>query len=231
MPAVDNFSSSLHDCHSLAEMRWDRFFDDLEDQLASEWEAERAALDTEAERLRLSRVGLRERLVALIDRDRESPPPSFEFTDGSVVTAEVTGVGVDWLALEAAGRRPGALLAPLAAITSVGMPHVDLLRSARPPQSASGLTERMTLGFVLRDLVRRRVAVAVHLTQLVSSVMDSPAQPRVLAGTIDRAGADHFDIALHEPGTARRADAVRGHRVVPFSAVSWIRLDQSGLRT
>ena len=43
-------------------MRWDRFFDDLEGQLASEWEAERAALDTEAERLRLSRVALRERL-------------------------------------------------------------------------------------------------------------------------------------------------------------------------
>ena len=46
-------------------MRWDRFFEDLEDQLDSEWEAERAALDTEAERLRLSRVALRERLVAL----------------------------------------------------------------------------------------------------------------------------------------------------------------------
>ena len=34
-------------------VRWDRFFEDLEDQLDSEWEAERAALDTEAERLRL----------------------------------------------------------------------------------------------------------------------------------------------------------------------------------
>ena len=32
-------------------MRWDRFFEDLEDQLDSEWEAERAALDTESERL------------------------------------------------------------------------------------------------------------------------------------------------------------------------------------
>lgn len=212
-------------------MRWDRFFDDLEDQLASEWEAERAALDTEAERLRLSRVGLRERLVMLIDRDRENPPPSFEFADGSVVTAEVTGVGVDWLALESAGRRAGALLVPLTAITTVGMPHSDILRTARPASVTTGLTDRMTLGFVVRDLVRRRVAVAVHLMHPASSAQDSSAQARVLTGTIDRAGADHFDIALHEPGTARRADAVRGHRVVPFSAVAWIRLDQSGLRT
>ena len=53
-------------------MRWDRFFDDLEDQLASEWEAERAALDTEAERLRLSRVQLSERLTLLVARDGAS---------------------------------------------------------------------------------------------------------------------------------------------------------------
>ena len=47
----------------------------------------------------------------------------------------------------------------------------------------------------------------------------------MLAGTIDRAGADHLDIALHEPGTPRRASEVSGHRVVPFGAVAWIRLD------
>ena len=62
--------------------------------------------------------------------------------------------------------------------------------------------------------MRRRVAVAVHLTN-----------GRMLAGTIDRAGADHLDIALHEPGTPRRADEVTGHRIVPFGAVAWIRLD------
>ena len=72
----------------------------------------------------------------------------------------------------------------------------------------------MNLGFVMRDLVRRRVAVDVHLSQW-----------RMLAGTIDRAGADHLDIALHEPGTPRRAGEVTGHRIVPFAAVAWIRLD------
>lgn len=194
-------------------MRWDRFFDDLEDQLASEWEAERAALDTEAERLRLSRVALRDRLGLLVGRDRTSTAPSFELSDGTVLSAEVSGVGADWVALEPEHRR-GAVLAPLTSIVCIGMPHAELLRSARPVPARSALSDRLTLGFVLRDLVRRRAAVAIHL-----------ASGRQLTGTIDRAGADHLDLAIHESGTPRRAGAVTGHRLVPFAAVSWIRAD------
>lgn len=194
-------------------MRWDRFFDDLEDQLASEWEAERAALDTEAERLRLSRVTLRERLTALVGRDRRSPAPVFELADGSAVSGEVSGVGADWVGLDTVDGRAAAVVVPFTAIIGVGMPHPDLLRSARPV-AISALADRMTLGFVLRDLVRRRSAVALHL-----------ASGRVLAGTIDRAGADHLDIALHDAGGPRRAEAVTGHRVVPFGAIAWIRVD------
>ncbi|HEX5730192.1 hypothetical protein [Microbacterium sp.] len=193
-------------------MRWDRFFDDLESQLASEWEAERAALDTEAERLRLSRVALRERLSVLVERESESAPPSFEVADGTVLVADVSGVGADWVALSDA--RSGALVVPFASIAAIGMPHADILRSARPAPARSILADRMTFGFVIRDLVRRRVSVSVHLSH-----------GRMLAGTIDRAGADHLDIALHEPGTPRRASEVTGHRVVPFGAVAWIRLD------
>ncbi|BDV30082.1 hypothetical protein [Microbacterium terricola] len=194
-------------------MRWDRFFDDLEDQLASEWEAERAALDTEAERLRLSRVALRERLQALARRDPASSAPTFEFTDGTILAAEVSGVGADWAALQPLERRAAAVVAPLHGIGCVGVPHPDLLRSARPGEEASTLSDRMTFGFVLRDLVRRRTGVVLHL-----------AHGRVLTGTIDRAGADHLDIALHDEGAARRSNDVTGHRMVPFAAVSWIRV-------
>ena len=77
-------------------------------------EAERAALDTEAERLRLSRVALRERLTLLEDRDRNDALPSFEIVDGTVLSAEVSGVGADWVALQ--GARSAALLLPFAAI-------------------------------------------------------------------------------------------------------------------
>lgn len=197
-------------------MRWDRFFDDLEGQLASEWEAERAALDTEAERLRLSRVSLRERLAMLEGREPDAAPPSFEIVDGTVISAEVAGVGADWVALH--GARSVGLLLPFTAITAIGMAHGDVLRSARPAAARSALSDRMTFGFVVRDIVRRRLACAVHLTH-----------GRMLAGTIDRAGADHLDLALHEPGSPRRASQVTGHRVIPFHAVAWIRLESAAL--
>lgn len=195
-------------------MRWDRLFDDLEDQLASEWEAERAALDSEAERLRLSRVRLRDRLAVLMESGGVVVAPSFELRDGTVLAASVIGVGADWVALQPVETRAGAALAPLASVMSVGMPHADLLRSARPAPPASSLSERMTLGFALRDLVRRRTAVTLHL-----------ASGRAFSGTIDRAGADHLDLALHDPGAPRRSGEVSGHRLVPLEAIAWIRLE------
>lgn len=193
-------------------VRWDRFFDDLEDQLASEWEAERAALDTEAERLRLSRVLLAERLGLLMTADAAATA-SFDLADGTTLRAAVSGVGADWVALRPS-EGAGAVIAPFAAILAIGAAHADLLRSARPGAARSPLAERLTFGFVLRDLVRRRAGVAVHLVA-----------GRVLTGTIDRAGADHLDLALHEPGAARRAGEVSGYRMIPFASVAWIRAD------
>ena len=197
-------------------MRWDRFFEDLEDQLASEWEAERAALDTEAERLRLSRVTLRERLQALRADTTGGGVPAFEFADGATVAGRPTAVGADWVGLEASGSRSGAALVPLAAIVAIGMPESDVVRSARPATATirPGLAERMTLGFVLRDLARRRIPVTVHLIG-----------GRTLTGTIDRAGADHLDLALHEPGSPRRAGEITGFRVIPLAALAWVRMD------
>lgn len=197
-------------------MRWDRFFEDLEDQLASEWEAERAALDTEAERLRLSRVTIRERLLAVTLDARETGVASFEFADGSTIAGRPTAIGADWAGLEASGTRSGAALIPLAALTAVGMPEVEVVRSARPVSGTSrpSLAERMTLGFVLRDLARRRLPVTAHLVG-----------GRALTGTIDRAGADHLDIALHEAGSPRRANEITGFRLVPLAALAWVRLD------
>jgi hypothetical protein len=195
-------------------VRWDRFFDDLEDQLASEWEAERAALDTEAERLRLSRVSLRERLSQLVGRDHPGPAVSFDLSDGTTLRAAVSGVGADCVALLPAEGRTSAVVVPFPAIAGIGMPHDDLLRTARPAPVQSALADRLTFGFVLRDLVRRRAGVAVHLSS-----------GRALHGTVDRAGADHLDLALHDPGAPRRSGAVTGHRIVPFASVSWVRVE------
>jgi molybdopterin-binding protein len=197
-------------------MRWDRFFEDIEDQLASEWEAERAALDTEAERLRLSRLSLHDRLAALAAHDgRDAVPVAIEIAGGTVLTAPVAGIGADWLLASPWGSRAGAAIVPMSGVLGISLPHAELLRSARPDQAAaSGISRRATFGFAVRDVVRRRVGAAVHLRD-----------GRALTGTIDRAGADHLDLALHDSGGVRRRSEVTGFRIVPFEAVAWIGVD------
>lgn len=200
-------------------VRWDRFFDDLEDQLAAEWEAERAALESEAERLRLARVDLRARLVALAG-DAEASV-TLELAGGDAVAARLAAVGADWFAApeSAGGRR--LWLVPIAALRGLQAAHGDLLRSARPPERADRLAERVTFALALRDLARRRVGVAVGV------VPGADGAGRVLTGTIDRVGADHLDLALHDQGAPRRAAEVRGYRLLPLSAVAWVRIDAS----
>ncbi len=186
-------------------MHWENLFDDMENQLASEWEADRAALDAESERLRIARMTLAERLRALagsahilrVDLDGSEP-----------LRGRLRDVGVDWATLDAERR---LVIVPLPAIRGIGTELDALLASLDPAAPAPRMRDRMTLGFVLRDLARRRMPL--HLCA------DGPG---VLHGTLDRAGADHLDIALHEPNEPRRASAVRDYRMIPFGAVRWL---------
>jgi len=197
-------------------VRWDRFFEDLEDQLDSEWEAERAALDTEAERLRLSRVSLRERLVALA---RDPRPVSVQLTDDTTLVGRLSRVGADWLAVTAEGAdgAGGIVVVPLWSIVGIATTADAVLASVRDAQAGPAIEQRMGFGFIVRDLVRRRLAVGVQLHS-----------GRTLSGTIDRAGVDHLDLALHDPGAPRRAENVTGYRLVPFTAVVAVRLSAGG---
>lgn len=198
-------------------MHWDRLFEDLEGQLASEWEAERAALDAESERLRIARLDLRSRLRLLCDAGADA---TLDLTNGRRLPVTLQSLGVDWLA--AASRvspdtraATSALLIPLSAVLGLAVDHGMLLTSLEERGGATGsmLRERMTLGFVLRDLARRRVPV--HLSSLAGDDVH---------GTIDRAAADHLDLALHDTGESRRAAAVQGHRIVPYTALIAIRM-------
>ncbi len=196
-------------------MRWDRFFEDLEDQLDSEWEAERAALDTEAERLRLSRIPLRDRLVALAGSSARPPEITADLRDGTVLVGAVTRVGADWMALSVPGGGTAAVwLVPAEGVSTLVLRAEEVLVTARDANPGGALGQRMTFGFVLRDLVRRRIPVTVQLRA-----------GRALSGTIDRAGADHLDIAVHEIGAVRRADQITGYRLIPFAAIAAVRLD------
>ncbi|WP_460799666.1 hypothetical protein [Microbacterium sp. GXF0217] len=193
-------------------MQWDGLFEDLEGQLASEWEAERAALDAESERLRISRIELRARLRALAVASAEV---TLELPGGRMLAGGIVELGADWLAVRT-GQHPRESLVPLAAVRSIRMDHGMLLASLDPTLPSSELRERMTLGFVLRDLARRRVPVTIE---------DLDASRR--HGTIDRAGADHLDLAVHDAGTPRRAQDVRAYVMIAFSAIARVELGQS----
>ena len=191
-------------------MEWEHFFDDLEGQLAAEWEAERAALDAESERLRISRLALRDRLRILASSDART---TIGLASGERLSARAKGLGADWVGL-APLDDPRLILVPLDAVEQFGVDHGTLLSSLDADQPEASLRERMTIGFVLRDLARRRVPVRIALRH------GDPVH-----GTIDRAGADHLDLAVHDAGEPRRTQTVRAHLMVPFSAIVWVRAE------
>lgn len=197
-------------------MRWNRFFEDLEHELDSELEVQQASVDGEAERLRVSRLELRTRFLALSGSD-----VMLELSGGSLLIGRVVAVGADWIGLI---REPGgAALVPLRSIHAIRIGREAMLASvgagagrdsAKPARTS--LSERQTFGYVLRDLARRRIAVVLQQND-----------ERALAGTIDRVGADHLDLALHDRGAPRREAEVSGYRIVPLAAVAWVQLDES----
>jgi hypothetical protein len=194
-------------------MRWDNLFDDLESQLELELGAEDLDLVAEEERLRLGRLALRDRLVALVGH---TEPLHLVLRDGESVALRLSAAGRDWIAgdLHAAGSERTAAVVPIAAISSLLPTAEQLLRSIRadfPVEPATSLSARLGLTFVLRDLCRRRSGA-----DLVTGGIRTH-------GTIDRVGRDQLDLAEHEPGVPRRDAAVTRIRIVPLSELLLIR--------
>jgi hypothetical protein len=110
---------------------------------------------------------------------------------------------------------------PLDAIASVGLDDTQLVESLqaepdadaqRTPEASPRLIDRLGLAFALRDLARRRSALTIT------------TRSGMLHGTIDRVARDHFDLALHDPGSPRRPSNVRGTRIVPMAALVLVRV-------
>lgn len=200
---------------SLAGMRWNNLFDDLESQLERELTAEEVDLQAEDERLRLGRLGMRDRIVALQAVVASTGPVRVTLRGGDRVLLRPVTVGRDWFSADLA-ERPGQVLVPLDAVASLTLARDQVSASLSSNPSATAehptLSERLGLPFVLRDLCRRRRAIELVLA-------DS-----VVHGTIDRVGRDHVDIAMHEPGMPRRESAVTEYRVVPLAALQLVRL-------
>jgi len=199
-------------------MRWDDLFDDLEGQLEHELSAEEVDLRAEEERLRLGRLALRDRIIAIRGSEPKHSPWSIRLrlTGGRHVDVRPDTVGRDWFSADLLGDGVlrGQCIVPLAAVSGILLTRPQVAQSLAGPdrEPESGLSARLTLGFVLRDLCRRRAFVGLDLVD------------ESVAGTIDRVGRDHLDLAEHEPGSARRESAVSQYRLVPFAQLSLVRV-------
>ena len=202
-------------------MRWDSLFDDLESQLEHELHSDESDLRAEEYRHRLGRLSLRDRLSTFSAQDgRAREPVTVELVTGEVLVLLPQTFGRDWFSADLVTGREvsGAVLVLLDSIAGVVVPKAAVTRSLDVPEMSDSeprLTDRIGIAFALRDLCRRRSFVRVHGVSAVSAVH---------SGTIDRVGRDHFDLAIHEPGVARRERNVAHQRLVPFSQLAYLRL-------
>lgn len=208
-------------------MRWDLLFDDLEARLDQEQRDEERALALEEERLRLGRLTLRDRLGALARGTGDDPTQlvRIELRGGDVIDVRPLSFGRDWLSAVLRGRGPDGTAAavasgerqciiPFSAIAAVLPTPAQLEPSVAPVVGpAAPLADRIGMPFVLRDLSRRRTSV--HITTDDGRVH----------GTLDRVARDHLDMALHEPGSARRESEVRGYRIIPLERIVLVAFD------
>lgn len=200
-------------------MRWDNLFDDLEGQLEQELGAEESDLRAEEERLRLGRLSLRDRLTSLFEAGDGSADCAVRVTliNGSTIVVRPRTFGRDWLSgdiVDESVHRAQCIL-PIAAISGLVLTREQVtssLEASSDGGAVPGLSRRLGLAFMLRDLCRRRCAVEFTLGD------------GILTGTIDRVGRDHFDVAVHEAGSVRRESLVSQYRIVSFSRLLLVRL-------
>lgn len=199
-------------------MRWDNLFDDLESQLEHELTAEEVDLHAEEERLRLARLGLRDRLLSLHAVSTPQQLVKLVLVDGSRISVAPASFGRDWLAAELSdgSARRTECIVPLDAVAGVMLVRGDIrssLGSSTHSAASRSLSDRLGLAFVLRDLCRRRHPVELRL-----------AGGSSVHGTLDRVGRDHFDIAVHEAGAARRESEVFEYRLIRLDQLLLVRL-------
>ena len=182
-------------------MRWDDLFADLEAQAELLAHRDRADEVGERSRIELGRITGLDRL-----RPALGATVSVSAVGGERVDGVLRKVGAQWLLVEEQQGREAIVV--LAAVLSVA----GLGRSAADPGSVGVVESRLGLRSALRGLARDRAAVRVHLIDA-----------HELDGTIDRVGADFFELARHARGELRRRADVHTVQLVFNHAVSVIR--------
>ncbi len=202
-------------------MRWERLFQDLEDQLDRETDSELQDIARDEERLRIARLALADRLRSLSTSFAKLP------TDARVLSlrtglcelsCRVTRVGRDWMLAEIVSplAMSGSALIPLAAIESLRVLDAEAvttsLGNAADVVASTRLTNDIGIAFVLRDLARRRR----HVT-IVRGDVD-------VSGTIERVGRDHVDIAIHSRNVSAYSSHSAEVMIVPLAKIELVLL-------
>jgi hypothetical protein len=179
-------------------VRWDALFDDLEAQAAALSALERAA--EIADRSRFEAGTLR-----LYDRARASlgSPLRVQLAGGFVVHGQLLRCGADWLLLGDAHGAESVIVTAHATVLR-GFGH-----ASGAPGSASAVESRIGLRAVLRGIARERCAVQIRLSDAST-----------VAATIERAGRDYVEVAVHAPGERRLLPGRGDVRLLPLPALA-----------
>ncbi len=186
--------------------RWDGVFADLEAQ--AQTFADEDLADEIADRTRrewglislTDRLGAaRHRVVSLRIRDS---PNGFR-----LVSLLIHDVGLQWLVGSEAESTAEWLL-PLRSIISV----TDLGTSSESPDTKGFVGQRYGLAAVLRRWVRDRRTVTLGVAELGD-----------VTGSLDRAGRDHVDVAVHPVDQFRRTTGVTEIHTISYDAIRWIK--------
>ena len=187
---------------TLPAVDWDGLFGDLEAEFAGQRDAELAGEVADRTRREVAQLALRQRFAA-------APGVLLRISllGGETVAGRLDRSGVDWAVLvDPVGAR---ILVSLPAVATVaGLP----LAAQPDPESGTAaalIAARTTFGYVLRAVARDRSTATLLLVTGAR-----------LTGTVDRVGADFLDLAEHDLGEARRADAVTGRRSVALATVA-----------
>ena len=174
-------------------------FDNLLAGILAEAEAaDAAALDADiAEVERAVRAESR-----LLDRLRAQRRVALDIVGMGTLVGDVAVVGRDVVVLAA---DDGDWAVPIWGIAAVIDPAPGVLVAQRP-------SERLGLTAIARSWARQRCSVRVVRLNAVP-----------LDGTLDAVGADHLDLAEHDPGEPRRPESVRRLATIPLGNVAAIR--------
>lgn len=178
-------------------MRWDDLFEDMEAQLAAQRYRDIEIEAADLTRAEYSVALLEDRCAAHIGARLRMRLTGALYIDGPVLS-----VGSGWVVVDDAGTQTLALLGA-----------VDWIEGLTLRRQSPEKRRNLGVGHALRALAMARAVVRVHLRSGPTAVIE---------GTVDRAGGDHFDVALHPHDEFRRQRSVQSVRAIPYSAISCV---------